>query len=153
LSFALYFHIFNLTILRKMAPVYFLDEKDPSTRWLSQWYHAPFTAPSPVATNPHMTFVTCEQYMMYHKAFLFGDTETASKIMETESPEEQKALGRKAKGFNNAIWGDNRERIVEEGNWNKFANSLAEPGLKQLLLDTGDRELVEVGSRLRCPAT
>ena len=33
--------------------------------------------------------------------------------------------------------------IVEEGNWWKFTNCQDQPQLKQLLLETGDRELVE----------
>lgn len=87
--------------------------------------------------------------MMYHKAILFHDEEVAKELMLTTSPKKQKALGRKVKGFDNATWNANRERIVEEGNWNKFCNAKNEVGLKQLLLDTGERELVEVSVRDR----
>ena len=31
-------------------------------------------------------FNTAEQYIQYHKALFFGDTDTASKILQTESP-------------------------------------------------------------------
>jgi ribA/ribD-fused uncharacterized protein len=34
-------------------------------------------------------------------------------------------------------------RIVEEGNWHKFTKSKEVAKFKKLLLDTGDRELVE----------
>ena len=81
--------------------------------------------------------------MMYHKAILFNDTEIAEKIMEAKKPAQAKALGRKVKGFDGKKWNANREKIVEEGNWNKFING-EELGLKEKLLDTGDRELVEV---------
>lgn len=37
-----------------------------------------------------------------------------------------------------------KSRIVEEGNWHKFTKTKGRPELAQLLLDTGDRELVEV---------
>ena len=37
-----------------------------------------------------------------------------------------------------------KSRIVEEGNYHKFTNSKSNPGMAKKLLDTGDRELVEV---------
>ena len=82
--------------------------------------------------------------MMYHKAVLFQDPETAEKIMIATKPAEQKALGRQVKNFDNGKWLENRDRIVEEGNWNKFTNTKAGPELRDLLLGTGKRELVEV---------
>ena len=81
--------------------------------------------------------------MMYHKALLFKDIEIANKIMESKEPAQAQALGRKVKGFDSKKWNANREKIVEEGNWNKFTNG-EEHGLKDELLDTGNRELVEV---------
>lgn len=94
-----------------------------------------------------MTFLTTEQYMMYHKAMLFRDDETAAKIMAATKPRKQKALGREVKGFMGEVWEQNREKIVEEGNWNKFCHAKEEAGLMQKLLETGARELVEVGSQ------
>ena len=82
--------------------------------------------------------------MMYQKAILFGDTETAEKIMAAKTPKKQKALGRQVKGFDEDVWKNNRERIVEEANWHKFCDSAKKSDLKQLLLDTEKRELVEV---------
>lgn len=90
-----------------------------------------------------MTFQSTEQYMMYHKAVLFEDLAIADQIMETANPMTQKALGRKVAGFTVEGWAANREKIVEEGNWNKFTNA-SDPRLKIRLLETGDRELVEV---------
>ncbi|KAL8954146.1 MAG: hypothetical protein Q9222_000029 [Ikaeria aurantiellina] len=90
-----------------------------------------------------MTFWTTEQYMMYHKAIVFKDTDTANEIMLAETPKEQKALGRKVKNFDNKIWNKHREGVVEEGNWNKFCNSKEGNELKEMLVATGDRELVE----------
>lgn len=82
--------------------------------------------------------------MMYHKGILFGDTETAEEIMVADTPKKQKALGRKVKGFDDKTWNEHRERIVEEGNWHKFCTPTGQSELKKLLLDTGERELVEV---------
>ncbi len=81
---------------------------------------------------------------MYRKAMLFEDTETAEKIMAATTPSEHKALGRQVRHFDKAKWVENRDMIVEEGNWNKFRNAKEGPGLRELLLETGERELVEV---------
>lgn len=86
---------------------------------------------------------------MYHKAMLFRDDETAVKIMAATEPRKQKALGRKVKDFTAEVWEQNREKIVEEGNWNKFCHAKEEEGLQQKLMKTGTRELVEVGSQWR----
>lgn len=126
------------------GPVYFWREYDETYAFLSQWYLAPFTAPSPAPNGTQMTFVTTEQYMMYHKGLLFRDIETAEKIMIAKTPKKQKALGREVKGFNEKLWNQHREKIVEEGNWHKFCHPVVESNLKKSLLETGERELVEV---------
>ena len=69
-----------------------------------------------------ITFLTTEQYMMYHKALLFADTAIAAKILREPEPKKQKALGRKVKGFDPRVWDERKEAIVEEGNWWKFTN-------------------------------
>lgn len=97
-----------------------------------------------------MTFVCAEQYMMYQKAMLFKDTETAALIMATECPAEHQALGRQVKGYQKALWYANREKVVEDGNWNKFMNS---SWLRNKLLKTGNRELVEVRLRVAIMGT
>lgn len=46
--------------------------------------------------------------------------------------------------FDNDVWLENRERIVGDGSYWKFVNSLKEgEDLKGMLMGTGDRELVE----------
>ena len=73
--------------------------------------------------------------------------------MDTPKPAAQKALGRKVQDFDEAIWKASREKIVEEGNWWKFVNGTStgevEKGLKERLLETGERELVEASPRDR----
>lgn len=124
--------------------VYFWREYDETHAFLSQWYPTPFTAPSLTPDGPRMTFLTTEQYMMYHKGILFCDIEMAEKIMVAKIPKKQKALGRKVKGFDEKVWKQHREKIVEEANWHKFCHPVEESNLKELLLETGERELVEV---------
>ena len=40
----------------------------------------------------------------------------AAKIMATDDPREQKALGRKVSNFNDDIWKKNCRKIVKKGN-------------------------------------
>lgn len=96
---------------------------------------------------------------MYFKALLFSDAESAAKILTTKEPRKQQALGRKVKNFDNKIWEEHRERIVEEGNWWKFTcpvrgekkkkpeeeeeDGRQDDGLRRKLLETGHAELVE----------
>ena len=63
----------------------------------SQWH------PSVFEING-MIFNCAEQWMMYNKAILFDDFEIADKIMSTNSPRTQKALGREVQNFNSEIW-------------------------------------------------
>jgi ribA/ribD-fused uncharacterized protein len=127
-------------------PVFFWREYGSEHGYLSQWYLSPFTT-----EDKSIVYQTAEQYMMYQKAILFNDHEIAAKILETTTPKAQKALGRKVKNFNEHIWLANRERIVEEGTYYKFKYGRGEgegeegdaPGLKNKLLGTGDREIVE----------
>lgn len=111
--------------------------------FLSQWYPSTFTASPPTPTGaPPLTFLTAEQYMMYHKAILFDDQEIAVKIALEPEPSKQRALGRKVRGFDGKKWNAKREKIVEDGNWWKFTRS-KEGDLRKMLLETGDRWLVE----------
>ncbi len=80
----------------------------------SQWANTPFV-------ENGITFVTAEQYMMYHKAMLMGDTDTANKILDTTQPDEQKALGRKIKPWDQDRWETNKYKIVLQGNMLKFS--------------------------------
>ena len=47
---------------------------------------------------------------------LLGDEEMAAKIMSTDHPRDQKALGRKVRNFDEKKWGANCRDIVKRGN-------------------------------------
>jgi len=88
--------------------------------------------------------------MMHSKAILFSDPVVAAKILKTSSPKAQKKLGRQVKNFDEEVWLANRERIVEEGNYWKYMYGSDEGegkedgrGLKEKLLATGNKEIVE----------
>ncbi|KAH0431621.1 hypothetical protein CcaCcLH18_06925 [Colletotrichum camelliae] len=120
------------------TPIYFWRETGHEG-YLSQWWMAdPFTLESPDSSP--VTFKTAEHYMMHGKAMLFNDPKVALTILKADHPRKVKALGRKVSGFDEDVWNENRERIVREGSLLKFRSS---PELKEKLLATGERELVE----------
>lgn len=104
------------------------------TSEFSQWY------PSDFVSKEGQTFHYAEQYMMYQKAMLFGDAETAEKILKAETPDEQKQLGRLVKNFDKEIWDQHARDIVYQGNYYKFTQN---PHLWNVLERTGKKELVE----------
>lgn len=81
-----------------------------------------------------------EQYMMFRKAVMFGDTETAIKIMQTNIPKEQKDLGRQVKNYDDAKWSAQRFDIMVDGLYERFSQNT---DIREKLLATGDKILVE----------
>ncbi|KAF6809713.1 hypothetical protein CSOJ01_06768 [Colletotrichum sojae] len=122
------------------TPIYFWRETGYEG-YLSQWWTShPFTFhPSSSSSSP-ITFKTAEHYMMHAKALLFSDPDVALDILKASHPRKVKALGRRVKNFDEEQWNEERERVVREGNLLKFR---ASDELRQKLLDTGERELVE----------
>lgn len=99
----------------------------------SNWYPSIFT-------HDGITFTRGEQYMMFRKAVMFEDKETATAIMSTDNPKEQKELGRLVKNYNEAAWSAVREKVMVAGLFEKF-NQI--PKLKEALLATGDTIIAE----------
>lgn len=81
-----------------------------------------------------------EQYMMYCKAMLFNDTETAFEIMYESEPMNHKDLGRKVKNFNPVVWDENKYDLVKTGLRAKFSQN---PELKEYLLKFKGQIFVE----------
>ncbi|KAK4105627.1 DUF1768-domain-containing protein [Parathielavia hyrcaniae] len=88
---------------------------------------------------------------------LFSDPSVAAQILSASHPRQVKALGRRVSNFSDAVWNAHRDEIVRRGNMLKFTRpvdatregrwivSVEEEGrsLRELLLATGERELVE----------
>jgi len=115
----------------------------------SQWYKSKFTGSVysivnkellPNEFTEELEFSSAEQFMMYNKALLFLDRETASKIMKTNNPRRQKELGRQVENFDEDIWEFARSEIVLKGNRLKFHQN---EGLKNELLKTEGTTIVE----------
>jgi ribA/ribD-fused uncharacterized protein len=104
-----------------------------SASCFSQWYSAPFVV-------DNQRYPTAEHYMMAEKAALFGDHATRTQVLEAPNPGAAKALGRQVRGFDEAVWLENRFSIVARANEAKFAQN---PELGQFLKQTGSRVLVE----------
>ena len=85
-------------------------------------------------------FNCCEQYMMFKKAQLFNDLETAEKILEEKNPSNQQKMGRQIKGFDPEKWDKNKIGIVWMGNYLKFSQH---DDLKKRLLATGNKIMAE----------
>ena len=106
-----------------------------SASCLSQWFEAGFEVDG-------VHYRTAEHFMMAEKARLFGDESARSRIVDAAQPGAAKRLGREVRGFDEATWTANRERIVHRGNLAKFSQH---PKLRAFLLGTGNKVLVEAG--------
>lgn len=84
--------------------------------FLSNWWKSDFTV------SGH-TFNCVEQYMMWSKAMLFKDTESAQKILSSSNPHDIKALGRKVKNFDDAKWCAVCRDVVFTACYAKFTQS------------------------------
>ncbi len=84
-------------------------------------------------------FSSAEQYMMYHKAQLF-DSSISPMILAEENPKIIKALGRKVKGFDLAVWDKVKYDVIVKGNILKFSQN---PSLRNELLKYKGRQFVE----------
>src|SRR5262249_34939581 len=124
-------------------PVPFLKNRRPPmpAEMFTLFWHGPISQWHPSAFEvAGVRFAFAEQFMMYSKALLFGDRDTAAKIMAAGTPREQKKLGREVRNFDPKTWDLFREGIVYSGSYAKFtqdADLLAE------LLATRGTTLVE----------
>lgn len=100
---------------------------------MSQWWPAAFTVDG-------TAYATAEHWMMAAKARLFDDAEAERQVLAADDPSLAKKAGRLVRGFDEEIWKRERFAIVVEGSVHKFT---AHPDLREFLLGTGDRVLVE----------
>lgn len=101
--------------------------------YFSQWDSSPFIIDG-------VTFNCCEQWMMFSKASVFKDKETAMQILREKSPRIQKALGRRVANFDADHWNKVARDLVYIGNMAKFQQNI---GYLNELLSSGDKIIVE----------
>ena len=92
--------------------------------WPSNWYRAEFDAEMMVnGEKKTLHFFNSEQYFMYVKAVVFGDYETADKILKTKDPKKAKALGREVKGYDDKVWNEMRYKVMVDANKAKYSQN------------------------------
>ena len=101
--------------------------------YLSNWY------PSAFEKDGHR-FSSMEQYLMWSKAMVFRDGETAEAILRAAAPGEIKALGRSVRNYDETVWNGLRQIMVYEGLMEKFRQNRE---LLSSLVETGDAILAE----------
>lgn len=95
--------------------VYFHLVSEPNG-YLSNWYLSDFNLNG-------IRFVCVEQYMMWFKAQLFGDSITSQKILESSNPSDMKSLGRTVKNYVDSKWASVRYDVVKNALLAKFSQN------------------------------
>lgn len=99
----------------------------------SNWHPSPFKVDG-------VEYNCGEQYMMHQKALTFKDQVSADRILNTDSPNHQKRLGRQVEGFDPEKWTSVRYELVKKGLREKFIQN---PELKNCLLRYKGYQIVE----------
>ena len=90
-------------------------------------------------------YLHSEQFMMYQKVMMFGQTALGDEIMHTADPEQCKILGREFfDGFDAALWKKTRFVVVKRGIRAKCSQN---PQMLETLLATGNAILAECSPR------
>ena len=89
-------------------------------------------------------FWCVNQELHYRKAIIFGDDNIAQQILNEKSDAGKiKQLGRMVSGYDDAKWTQLRYEVARDAVCSKF---LHDNDLKKILLDTGDKIIVEAAS-------
>ena len=104
---------------------------------LNQWFPCSFMVDD-------IYYNCAEQFMMAEKARLFHGEDALQKIMQAYDPMEQKKLGRRVQGYDDAVWKACCYDVVVRGNAAKFFQN---EKLHDFLNSTGDKVLVEASPK------
>jgi ribA/ribD-fused uncharacterized protein len=119
-----------------MNRVYFWGTQN-EVGYLSNWYPANFNFSGRPVANSEQAFMMC-------KATVCGDEEGLERLSKTTNPAEAKKIGRSLNGFDTAQWDEWKVAAMYDVNFYKYTQN---PKLLQLLLDTGDAELIEASPK------
>ncbi|KAL3801783.1 hypothetical protein HJC23_001179 [Cyclotella cryptica] len=96
------------------------------------------------STSSDSKFWCVNQELHYRKAKIFGDHDTAQQILdEKDDAGKIKQLGRMVKGYDDDKWTELRYDVARDAVYAKFSSDGA---LKKILLETGDKVIVEAAS-------
>lgn len=93
--------------------------------FLSNWYLSDFIIDG-------IKFNSAEQYIMWRKAMLFYDINTADKILKEEKPSKMKNYGREIEGYIDEDWNVIRKKVTLKACLEKFKQN---EELKEKLLE------------------
>ena len=102
----------------------------------SNFHRSPFTVND-------QSFHSSQQFIQYQKALLSGDSYTANKVLQCDTPLAAKKLGCKINGFDNQHWKSDGYSICLEGIRAKFIQN---HNLLQMLKATSPKLLVEANT-------
>jgi ribA/ribD-fused uncharacterized protein len=95
-------------------------------------------------TAHNSRFWCVNQELHYMKAIAFGDNETAQQIIQEENDAGKiKQLGRMVRGYDDNKWTELRYDVARDAVFAKFSH---DNDIKKILLDTGDKIIVEAAS-------
>jgi len=117
-----------------MNNIIFFWKSEGKYGFLSNW------SDHPIKDEDGIYYHTVEHYMMYKKAMLMNDIESAQAILFSLHPYLAKTIGRDVKNFDQRKWDNNKCSIVLKGITLKVAQH---PQLKQLLIHTNGKTLAE----------
>ena len=110
------------------------ENKDPLRRYV-------FSNFFPVKFTEYKIEYNCsEQYYMAKKALEFNDKKIHDQILKESDQKKIKALGRKVSDFDQKVWDNKKFAIMVNANYLKYSQN---EDLKQILLNTGEKELAE----------
>lgn len=114
------------------------------TNFLSNWYPTKNIGPQFIDPIHNLTWNNTEEAYMWYKAYFFLDAESCANIALHSAnkghPSIVKELGQKVINYNNDAWSIVRYSLMVYVNYLKYSQN---EDLKQKLLNTGDRILVE----------
>ena len=119
---------------------FFFHSQSPFSQWHKSKITQTYKRYGQNDAHLSLVFENAEQAMMWGKARVMKDDETAALILKTPNAKDVKALGRMIKNFNQETWDASKYLVVFKVNMLKFSQN---PELKRALLDTGDTYLVE----------
>ena len=117
---------------RVINPVFFWKTNE-KYGFLSNWYQSSFEVDG-------VTYKDSEQYMMAQKALLFDDVDTYKKILNANTPEEYKKLGRQITPYVDEKWAAVRKDVCKRGVMAKFMQN---EDIRTKILSTENRPIFE----------
>jgi len=117
-----------------MNNIIFFWKSEGKYGFLSNW------SDHPIRDDDGIYYHTIEHYIMYQKAKLMNDEESAREILHSVHPFQAKTIGRSIKNFNGREWDQRRRDIAIRGLTLKVAQH---PSVRRGLINTKDMILAK----------